>query len=133
MQFSITLLCLAIIFSLLLVTGESAMTRRNRKGRLSVERRKQPVRATWQMRRTGRKLRRKGRQEDEDIPAADEGVEVHNGCDYTTNIGAFLNFLKFRKFCVEKGVTDFGPYGGVPAEQRSAEEQEDDVVVVDVA
>ena len=67
--------------------------------------------------RRGRQERRKGRQEEEEeAPAADEAVEIHNGCDHATNLGAFLNFLKFKTFCVEKEVTDFGPYGGVPAE-----------------
>ena len=76
----------------------------------------------------GRQLKRKGRQEQEDAPAEDNGAEIHNGCDHQTNIGAFLNFLKFKKFCVEKEVTDFGPYGGVPAE-GSGEGEEGGVVV----
>ena len=39
-----------------------------------------------------------------------------NGCDPTTDIGAFLNFPKMRVWCASNGVTDFGPYGGVPSE-----------------
>ena len=38
-----------------------------------------------------------------------------NGCDPTTAIGAFLNFPKMRLWCASNGVTDFGPYGGVPS------------------
>ena len=38
-----------------------------------------------------------------------------NGCDPTTAIGAFLNFPKLRLWCASNGVTDFGPYGGVPS------------------
>ena len=38
-----------------------------------------------------------------------------NGCDPTTAIGAFLNFPKMRVWCASNGVTDFGPYGGVPS------------------
>ena len=40
-----------------------------------------------------------------------------NGCDPTTAIGAFLNFPKLRLWCASNGVTDFGPYGGVPSEE----------------
>ena len=38
-----------------------------------------------------------------------------NGCDPATAIGAFLNFPKMRVWCASNGVTDFGPYGGVPS------------------
>ena len=38
-----------------------------------------------------------------------------NGCDPATGIGAFLNFPKLRLWCADNGVTDFGPYGGVPS------------------
>merc|ERR1711973_857698 len=74
--------------------------------------------------------RRRGRQEDEDVVeddlnaldedldegAADEAMEeLYNGCDWKTNIGGFLNFCKWRKWCADnQGITDFGYYGGVP-------------------
>merc|ERR1711892_749044 len=73
-------------------------------------------------RRRGRVQARRGRQ-DADVAGADDGnavnggeeEELHNGCDWKTNIGGFLNFCKWRKWCAdEKGITDFGPYGGVP-------------------
>ena len=64
----------------------------------------------------GQQQIRKVRKEDEAALIEDEGAEIHNGCDYQTELGAFLNFVKFRKFCVRKAVTDFGPYGGVPFE-----------------
>merc|ERR1711874_711484 len=55
-----------------------------------------------------------------DYEAADEAEgsgseELYNGCDWKTNIGGFLNFCKWRKWCADnQGITDFGPYGGVP-------------------
>ena len=81
---------------------------------------------------------RKGRQEeveeaDDETPetrADNVGEDIHNGCDPNTNIGAFLNFIKFRKFCGGKGLTDFGPYGGLPADEG---EVDDEGVVVEVA
>merc|ERR1712111_285946 len=79
-----------------------------------------------------------GRQEDEDVVeddlnaldedleegAADEAMEeLYNGCDWKTNIGGFLNFCKWRKWCADnQGITDFGPYGGVPASCPPEEE-----------
>ena len=44
-----------------------------------------------------------------------------NGCDRATDIGAFLNFPKMRLWCASNGVTDFGPYGGVPSEEGEGE------------
>merc|ERR1719270_2042490 len=80
---------------------------------------------------------RRGRQDDPeaeaDLNAVDgEGEEVagdeameelYNGCDWKTNIGGFLNFCKWRKWCADnQGITDFGPYGGVPASCPPEEE-----------
>merc|ERR1712064_166811 len=86
-------------------------------------------------------LRRRGRQEDEDVPevdlnaldedleegAADEAIEeLYNGCDWKTNIGGFLNFCKWRKWCADnQGITDFGYYGGVPESCPPEEEGEE--------
>ena len=55
-------------------------------------------------------------EEDYDAAAGDEAMEeLYNGCDWKTNIGGFLNFCKWRKWCADnQGITDFGPYGGVP-------------------
>merc|ERR1719192_1123552 len=72
----------------------------------------------------GRQLGRRGRtNHDADAAAADanavDGGEegLYNGCDWKTNIGDFLTFCKGRKWCAdEQGITDFGPYGGVPEE-----------------
>ena len=77
-----------------------------------------------------RQNRRRGRQEEEaaeddtndlgdlDAAGAEEGSgkELPNGCDPTTNIGGFLVFKGVKVWCGEQGVTDFGPYGGLPAE-----------------
>ena len=56
--------------------------------------------------------------------AGDEAMEeLYNGCDWKTNIGGFLNFCKWRKWCADnQGITDFGPYGGVPASCPPEEE-----------
>ena len=86
---------------------------------------------------------RRGRQDDPDVAvAADDmnavdaeyddaegsgGEELYNGCDWKTNIGGFLNFCKWRKWCADnQGITDFGPYGGVPTACPPEEEGADD-------
>merc|ERR1712098_710278 len=120
----VLLLCFVVLMSLFLPAIEAAAARRRgkkggRRGGVSLR---------------GRQQGRRGRQ-DEDVAADDanavdgEGEELHNGCDWKTNIGGFLTFCKWRKWCAdEKGVTDFGPYGGVPeacppvAEEEEAEE-----------
>ena len=38
-------------------------------------------------------------------------LDLKNSCDPSTNIGVFLLFPKFRKFCENKGLSDFGPFG----------------------
>ena len=84
-------------------------------------------------------LRRRGKQDDgaaatEDAPpappapmtdaeaaAAAEAGEVPAWCDPTKEMGAWLNFVKMRKWCADHGFTSFGPYGGVPAEGEAAD------------
>ena len=40
---------------------------------------------------------------------AEDLEELHNGCDWKTNIGGFLTFGKWRKWCADnQGITDFG-------------------------
>merc|ERR1711862_263699 len=128
----VLLISLAVLLSLFLPAIEAAAARRRGKaGRRGV--------VSQRGRQQGRRGRarvqaRRGRQ-DGDVVADDanavdgEGEELHNGCDWKTNIGGFLTFCKWRKWCAdEKGVTDFGPYGGVPeacppvAEEEEAEE-----------
>merc|ERR1711872_374634 len=113
----VLLLSFAVLMSLFLPAIEAAAARR--RGKKGGRR----ARARVQTRR--------GRQ-DEDVAADDanavdgEGVELHNGCDWKTNIGGFLTFCKWRKWCAdEKGVTDFGPYGGVPEECPPVAEEEE--------
>merc|ERR1712115_710062 len=54
------------------------------------------------------------------------GEELYNGCDWKTNIGGFLNFCKWRKWCADnQGITDFGYYGGVPESCPPEEEGEE--------
>merc|ERR1712183_63725 len=104
----VLLVCLAVLLSLFLPAIEAAAARRRGKAgrRVAANR--------------GRQQGRRGRQDD-DVAAADPNAvdggeeELHNGCDWKTNIGGFLNFCTWRKWCAdEKGITDFGPYGGVP-------------------
>merc|ERR1712142_18521 len=130
------LLVITLILGVLLPALEAASTRRRggkaqrfRGGRSRPGLRRGP-------------LRRRGRQEDEDVPevdlnaldedleegAADEAMEeLYNGCDWKTNIGGFLNFCKWRKWCADnQGITDFGPYGGVPTSCPPEEEGADE-------
>ena len=51
-----------------------------------------------------------------DGAAADAESEVPAWCDPTKEMGAWLNFVKMRKWCADNGYTNFGPYGGVPTE-----------------
>ena len=109
-----------MLLSLFLPAIEAAAARRRGKAG-----RRGAVSSSSRGRQQGRRGRaraqaRRGRQ-DGDVAADDanavdgEAEELHNGCDWKTNIGGFLNFCKWRKWCAdEKGVTDFGPYGGVP-------------------
>ena len=89
---------------------------------------------------------RRGRQDEDVAAAADDmnavdveyddaeaegsgGEELYNGCDWKTNIGGFLNFCKWRKWCADnQGITDFGPYGGVPTACPPEEEGADEPV-----
>ena len=50
------------------------------------------------------------------------GEEVPDWCNPTTEMGAWLNYKQIRVICGERGATDFGPYGGIPAEEGEGEE-----------
>ena len=133
MRVSLSLLvAMAVILAILLPEMEAASTRRGKGARRSRGRAQARPRAG---RFVGRRLRR-GRQEEVDPEAeadlnavdgevaGDEAMEeLHNGCDWKTNIGGFLTFCKWRKWCADnQGITDFGPYGGVPASCPPEEE-----------
>ena len=137
MRVSLSLLvAMAVILAILLPEMEAASTRRGKGARRSRGRAQARPRAG---RFVGRRLRR-GRQEEVDPEAeadlnavdgevaGDEAMEeLHNGCDWKTNIGGFLNFCKWRKWCADnQGITDFGPYGGVPASCPPEEGSGDD-------
>ena len=127
---------LSLVFALLLALAVvDAATRRRRPGRNPARRGRNPVG------RRGRvQFRRRGRQDEDveevdlnaveelDEAAADEEgsgeEEIYNGCDPATNIGGFLIAKNWKAKCVEKGYTDFGPYGGVPAEEEGSGEEE---------
>ena len=46
----------------------------------------------------------------------EEAAEVPAWCDPATEMGAWLNYASIRTICGERGFTDFGPYGGLSAE-----------------
>ena len=46
-------------------------------------------------------------------------------------MGAWLNYASIRTICGERGFTDFGPYGGVPAAEGA--EEGDEAVEGDIA
>jgi hypothetical protein len=124
----VLLLALAVFMTLFIPAMEAASRRRGRGGRKSassVGRGRKQGRRGKVISGRGRQQGRRGRTNnyDSDAASADaNGVdggeeELHNGCDWKKNIGDFLTFCKWRKWCAdEQGVTDFGPYGGVPEE-----------------
>ena len=144
MRVSVLLLCLAVLVAALLPETSGGVSRRRggkrTRGRISPNFR--------------RKLARRGRQDDEapedasndlEAAAADDGgsgsgEELPNGCDPNTNIGGFLVFKGVKIWCGEQGITDFGPYGGLPVdgsgeasdvegeEVEAPEEEEEEVV-----
>ena len=123
MKVSVLLLCLAVLLAVLLPETSGGRLTKRRNGRRSNDNK-----ARFQG-NLKRKLARRGRQ-DEDAPeeavndldeaAADDGSgsgeELPNGCDPNTNIGGFLVFKGVKIWCGEQGITDFGPYGGLPVD-----------------
>ena len=124
MKVSVLLLCLAVLLAVLLPETSGGRLTKRRSGRRSNNGNKGRFQGNLK-----RKLARRGRQ-DEDAPeeavndldeaAADDGSgsgeELPNGCDPNTNIGGFLVFKGVKIWCGEQGITDFGPYGGLPVD-----------------
>ena len=124
MKVSVLLLCLAVLLAVLLPETSGGRLSKRRNGRRSNNGNKARFQGNLK-----RKLARRGRQ-DEDAPeeavndldeaAADDGSgsgeELPNGCDPNTNIGGFLVFKGVKIWCGEQGITDFGPYGGLPVD-----------------
>ena len=124
MKVSVLLLCLAVLLAVLLPETSGGRLSKRRKGKRSNNNNKGRFQGNLK-----RKLARRGRQ-DEDAPeeavndldeaAADDGSgsgeELPNGCDPNTNIGGFLVFKGVKIWCGEQGITDFGPYGGLPVD-----------------
>merc|ERR1712156_828144 len=59
----------------------------------------------------------------EGTEAGDDGVEGEEGeeevptwCNPADPMGAWLNFKAIRTICGDRGFSDFGPYGGIPAD-----------------
>ena len=125
MRVSVLLLCLAVLLAALLPETSGGVSRRRGGGGRRARGGK--GRSLPNLRR---KLARRGRQDpdapeeavnDLDEAAADDGgsgsgEELPNGCDPNTNIGGFLVFKGVKIWCGEQGITDFGPYGGLPVE-----------------
>merc|ERR1711950_3976 len=51
-----------------------------------------------------------------------EGEDIPDWCNPATEMGAWLNYASIRTICSERGATDFGPYGGIPAAEEEGEE-----------
>ena len=123
----VLLVSLAVLLSLFLPAIEAAAARRRgkagRRGAVSSSHR-------GRQGRRGRVQARRGRQ-DADAVADDANAvdgeaeeEIYNGCDPATNIGGFLIQKLWRKKCVELEYTNFGGYGGIPAEEEEEEAEE---------
>merc|ERR1712172_293626 len=69
--------------------------------------------------------------EGDEAVEGEEAAEVPAWCDPATEMGAWLNYASIRTICGERGFTDFGPYGGLPAEE--AAEEGDEAVEGDIA
>merc|ERR1712183_637394 len=92
----VLLVCLAVLLSLFLPAIEAAAARRRGKAGGVANRGRQQGRRGRVASGRSRQLGRRGRQDD-DVAAADPNAvdggeeELHNGCDWKTNIGGFLN------------------------------------------
>merc|ERR1712062_706376 len=124
----VLLVSLALLLSLFLPAIEAAAARRRGKGRAG-RRGVVSHRGRQQGRRGRARVQaRRGRQ-DTDVAADANAVdgeaeeEIYNGCDPATNIGGFLIQKLWRKKCVELEYTNFGGYGGIPAEEEEEEEE----------
>merc|ERR1712158_48184 len=59
--------------------------------------------------------------EGEEAGGAEE--EVPAWCDPADPMGAWLNFQQIRVICGDRGFSDFGPYGGIPAVEEGLDEE----------
>merc|ERR1712037_534113 len=117
----VLLVSLAVLLSLFLPAIEAAAARRRgkagRRGAVSSSHR-------GRQGRRGRVQARRGRQDadavadDANAVDAEAEEEIYNGCDPATNIGGFLIQRLWRKKCAELEYTNFGGYGGIPAEEE---------------
>ena len=123
---AVILLSLAVLNLLQAAEAASAAKRRGPpapKGRL-------PAPAKAPAPRRGRVTPRRGRQDDAAAAAAPAAADAAEGsgddlptwCNPTDPMGAWLLFKGVKKNCVGKGFTDFGPYGGPPADEEETAE-----------
>merc|ERR1711983_653592 len=127
MKLSLALfLLVALIVILLPDDSEASPLRRQRARRVQALRRARNFRGQ----RRGQFARRGRTGMGADAPppppeGADDaaaGGEDADWCNPTTEMGAWLNYKQIRVICGERGATDFGPYGGIPAEEGEGEE-----------
>merc|ERR1712158_139559 len=62
-----------------------------------------------------------GEEAGDDAEGAEE--EVPAWCDPADPMGAWLNFQQIRVICGDRGFSDFGPYGGIPAVEEGLDEE----------
>merc|ERR1719412_1220171 len=113
-------LALAMVLVAVLLPEESeAMPRNRRFGRA----RRPPGARRFSVRRGGRTFDYSDPAEDGagGEEGGEEGEQVPEWCDPAQPMGAWLNFANVRAECTELGFTDFGGYGGAPAEGEEEE------------
>merc|ERR1712001_455773 len=62
-----------------------------------------------------------GEEAGDDAEGAEE--EVPAWCDPADPMGAWLNFQQIKVICGDRGFSDFGPYGGIPAVEEGLDEE----------
>merc|ERR1712241_1258788 len=124
MKLSLALfLLVALIVILLPDDSEASPLRRQRARRVQALRRARNFRG--QRRGQFARRGRTGMGADDAAAGGEDGEggeEVPDWCNPTTEMGAWLNYKQIRVICGERGATDFGPYGGIPAEEGEGEE-----------
>merc|ERR1712156_53212 len=141
MKFTLALFLVIALVVLLLPEDSEARSVRRRKQIL----RKRPAPSRRLLRQFLRKARTCGEAcEPPPDPAADdaaaaeeggedgeggeegaEGEDIPDWCNPATEMGAWLNYASIRTICSERGATDFGPYGGIPAAEEEAPAEEE--------
>merc|ERR1712242_646180 len=69
-----------------------------------------------------------GEEAGDEGEAAEGEEEVPAWCNPADPMGAWLNFNQIRIICGERGFSDFGPYGGVPAVEEGLDEELEEAI-----